>query len=222
MDMIENYEEEFLSLAKTIQEKNTKIPTLSGDERRQNIRSAQKELEEAFDMLQQMETEARSLTQENRNEANKKIQKLQDKYNNLQKDLKNAIASFSYQEDRDSLFSGRPDLQVTSQDQRKTLLEANEKLDRTTGILEDTQRVAFETEELGTQVLGDLHNQRKVLENSRSNLKTADVSVDKSHRLLSIMGRRAIVNKIIFVIIILVLLAIIIVIIYFTQIKKKK
>lgn len=54
-----------------------------------------------------------------------------------------------------------------TEDQRKRLLDASERIERSGRTLQNGYRMALETEEMGTQVLKDLHEQRETIQRSR-------------------------------------------------------
>lgn len=53
------------------------------------------------------------------------------------------------------------------EDQRKRLLDTSEKIDQTGRTLQNGYRMVLETEEIGTQVLKDLHDQRETIQRGR-------------------------------------------------------
>ena len=64
------------------------------------------------------------------------------------------------------------DLEIGMQeDQKRRLLDNSERLERTGNYLQDSYRVAIETEHLGTQVLQDLHQQREQINRSRGKVQ---------------------------------------------------
>ena len=74
--------------------------------------------------------------------------------------------------------------------------------------------VALETEEIGTQVLSNLQQQKETIIHTRDNLNYADENIDHSSKILKDMNRRLQTNKLITAFIVIVLLAIIGVVIY--------
>ena len=54
-----------------------------------------------------------------------------------------------------------------TEEQRKRLLDASERIDRTGRTLQNGYRMVLETEEIGSQVLKDLHDQRETIQRSR-------------------------------------------------------
>lgn len=69
----------------------------------------------------------------------------------------------------DSLRSDSPSSQA--QAQRTRLLTATDKLTEGQRRLEDSHRVALETEDLGSDILRDLRGQRDQLEHTRDNVR---------------------------------------------------
>ena len=76
-----------------------------------------------------------------------------------------------------------------SQAQRQRLLQGNQTLSDSTRRLEDSHRVALETEDLGAGILSNLRGQREQIENTRDTLYRADNSIDKASGTLKQMIR---------------------------------
>ena len=56
---------------------------------------------------------------------------------------------------------------IVTEDQRRKLLDASEKIDRTGRTLQNGYSVALETEEIGAQVLRELHEQKEIIQRSK-------------------------------------------------------
>lgn len=54
-----------------------------------------------------------------------------------------------------------------TEDQRKRLLDASERIERSGRTLQNGYRMALETEEIGSEVLKELHEQRETIQRSR-------------------------------------------------------
>ncbi|GFR79041.1 vesicle transport through interaction with t-SNAREs homolog 1A-like, partial [Elysia marginata] len=54
-----------------------------------------------------------------------------------------------------------------SEDQRARLLDNTETLERTSRRLDHGYRIAIETEQMGSAIMEDLHNQRQTIQRSR-------------------------------------------------------
>ncbi|CAL8100846.1 unnamed protein product [Calicophoron daubneyi] len=99
-------------------------------------------------------------------------------------------------------------------DMRARLLDNTERMARSTGQLEDGVRVALQTEEVGSTILGELGEQREKLQRSRNRLRQADSDLNKSSRILSEMTRRVIQNRVLLIGIIFFVILIFVVAIY--------
>lgn len=95
--------------------------------------------------------------------------------------------------DRDELLGGLGsgvDLDAASMDQRTRLLNGTDRLVQSSRRLQDSHKVALETEALGAGILSDLREQREQIIHSRNTLLEADSSIDKASRILKGMARR--------------------------------
>ncbi|KAJ3424324.1 vesicle transport protein [Anaeramoeba flamelloides] len=221
-EIFDNLEEEYASLCLSIRDKTSQIPDFSGEQRKSYIRATERDLEEVYEILQQMEVEVRSLSSGVREKCKNKLLEYKSEYQKLRNELRKATSSFPNEdEDRLKLFAGREDLITNSKDSREELINTKEKLNNSTNLLKSGHSKALEVEEIAVGVLDDLHGQRKTIENTKNNLNQADSNIDQNSRLLSIMLRRKITNKIILVLVILFLLGAIILVIYFSYFRKK-
>lgn len=120
--------------------------------------------------------------------------KINQRFRNLQSDvddLGRKLASLA--SDRRALFGNRYSDNPTGDgqlEQRQQLLSGTERLERSSGRLRDSQRIALETEDVGRNVLGDLATQREQLENTRRNLHESEGYTDRSIKTLRGMARR--------------------------------
>nr|VZI48417.1 unnamed protein product [Spirometra erinaceieuropaei] len=78
---------------------------------------------------------------------------------------------------------------------RAGLLTNTERVERTGRRLQEGLRTAYETEEIGGQILSDLDHQRDTLQRSRDRLRHANEDLSKSSRIISSMYRRMIQNR---------------------------
>lgn len=104
-------------------------------------------------------------------------------------------------------------------DQRALLLdkvqESSDHVDRTTLKLEHGYRVALETEQIGADVLGNLGTQRESLNKARQRLTDMESDLGRSSRILTVMIRRVVQNRVVVIFIIAFLLLIAGICIYF-------
>lgn len=103
--------------------------------------------------------------------------------------------------DRADLLSHAPDHTAYEMDldspadystasQRTRLLASSSTLQTSSNRLDNAQRTALETEELGEGIMGDLRRQREQLEGTRDTLGEADLSVGRATGTLKKMVRK--------------------------------
>lgn len=205
-DLFATYESDF-QLA--IQDARAKIATAnaaSGAQRKNALQSTEHAIDEALEVLDQMNIEVQSLPANQRLSFNAKIRQ----YRADVDDKKTQLKQLMEEEDRSQLFGSR----YTDDDgegdlQRKQLLSNNASLERLSERLRESQRIALETENVGGNILNDLRAQREQISNARNTLLAADTYVDKSIQTLRLMTRRITANKFISYAIIAVLILLI-------------
>ncbi|KAI8916070.1 snare region anchored in the vesicle membrane C-terminus-domain-containing protein, partial [Gorgonomyces haynaldii] len=143
-----------------------------------------RELEEADEIIGQMEMELASQPAMTRSKLQQKTKEYKESLKNVKKEVQKQQAS-----ERDQLL-GNGDLESQVQDQRQRLLQGTERLEQASRRLEESQRIALETEQLGISTLGDLHRQRQQIERTRDGLGNADSWISKSSGLLKLMQKR--------------------------------
>lgn len=87
-------------------------------------------------------------------------------------------------------FSSDDPYGADGSDDRTRLLAGTTLLEDGTRRLQDSQRIALETEEQGADILRSLRVQREQIQNSRDTLQRADTSIDRASGTLKKMIRR--------------------------------
>ncbi|XP_071506351.1 vesicle transport through interaction with t-SNAREs homolog 1A-like [Diadema antillarum] len=210
---MEEFEHQFAAVSAEITSKINKIPMLVGAEKKQLVSAAEKQVDEALELLEQMDIEIRSIPSSERQKFTTRLKSYQTELNRLEKDLRRSKVSSRDDGTREELL-GLDDYR-SSEDQRTRLLDNTERLDRTSRKLEAGYRMTVETEQLGQDILDNLHKDREKIERSRNRLRDMDATVGQSSRVLSAMMRRILQNRVILLILGLIILTIIILIIYF-------
>jgi vesicle transport through interaction with t-SNAREs protein 1 len=103
----------------------------------------------------------------------------------------------SLDSDRSALFGNRytdspDDTGDAHVEQRQQLLRGTERLERSSGRLQESQRIALETEEIGRNTLADLGRQRETIEHTRNTLGESEGYTDRSIKTLRGMARRCV------------------------------
>lgn len=105
------------------------------------------------------------------------------------------------------------------QRQREALLEGREALERTSQSLMRSERVAIETENIGTSVINELGQQRETLIRASDRLNDIDQSISQSRQILNFMKRGVLTNKLILVLIIICEIGILACLVYLRFLK---
>ncbi|KAJ2745621.1 Vesicle transport V-snare protein [Coemansia sp. BCRC 34301] len=221
-DLFTNYESELAELIGTIRQRlDSTLPDLAGEARRDELRTTQSELREAGDLAGQMEMELLSLQGPTRSRAAPRMRQLKAEVERLQQEAKMASQGVgSYESNRRALLGAEQptanllgDLPLDG-DQRTRLLSGNERLARGSQRLQQSHRIAIETEAVGANILNDLRAQREQIVNTRDSLMQADSHIDRSQRTLRTMTRRLMTNKMITTGLIVIGVALVILILY--------
>ncbi|PVD38626.1 hypothetical protein C0Q70_01242 [Pomacea canaliculata] len=189
--LLQNFEQQYSTVTADITFHIGKISNSSGAEKQNHVRQAEKLFEEASELLEQMELEIKEQDQKERQKYQTRIRSYKVELNKQQTDMKRARLGIDA--NRDELLG---DDTHDSEDQRTRLLDNTERLDRSTRKLEQGYRIAVETEQIGGQIMEDLHNQRQTIQRSRGRLHDMDTTLGKSSRVLSGMMKRIIQNRI--------------------------
>jgi vesicle transport through interaction with t-SNAREs 1 len=122
-----------------------------------------------------------------KNKINARFRNFESDIDSLSRKLK------SLSDDRRTLFGSRYTDNPTTDDQleqRQQLLSGTDRLGRSSRRLQESQRIALETEEIGRNTLGDLHTQREQIERTRNTLLESEGYTDRSIKTLRGMARR--------------------------------
>ncbi|GAA5905272.1 v-SNARE domain-containing protein [Sporobolomyces salmoneus] len=177
---------------------------LGGDERNAVFRRIERELEEADEIIAQMEVEVQTADHHEKASLGSKLREYKAKVNKQKADLKSKQATA----DREDLLSrpsahtavdmtsrspspgGGPNTSSPAYAQHTRLLSATDQLADGQRRLEESQRIALETEGLGTGILENLRGQRDTLTRTRDTLYEADGSVDRAANTIKKMVTR--------------------------------
>lgn len=119
--------------------------------------------------------------------------KVNTRFRNYSTDVDEAKRKLkSLSDDRKALFGDRytDDPQDEHLEQRQQLLSGTDRLERSSSRLQDSHRIALETEGIGANTLADLHGQRETLMHTQQTLGESESNVDKSIKTLKGMARR--------------------------------
>ncbi|EJD41301.1 V-snare-domain-containing protein [Auricularia subglabra TFB-10046 SS5] len=208
--LFSSYEQDFQQIIQSAQAKlDGEAKEQRGEQRKATLRRVDMELDEADEMVSQMEVEIHGMP------ASIKSQ-FQARARQAKADLARLKKTARELSQRSELLGSRSPAadDPYNTDARTRLLAGTETLADGTRRLEESQRLALETEDIGTDILRNLHGQREQIEHARDTLRTADSSIDKASGTLKTMIRRMYQQRVITGAIIAVLVLVILIILY--------
>jgi len=207
------YENEFNTLSTEINDTiENKLKKSVGEKKKQILNQLERELDEADEIVSQMDVEIRSLATSTRIQLQPRIKQYKSELDGLKKKLKTTYNDVT--EERRQLLgedSNRDniDIEIDELDNRSKLQKNTEKLINSSKRLQNAHRMALEAEQTGASTLNSLYGQRQQLEHAQDTLRSANSFLDTSTRLLKDMQRRIRTNKLMAYLIILILVILI-------------
>jgi vesicle transport through interaction with t-SNAREs protein 1 len=187
-ELFASYSAELNLVQADLSQKLEQIPDLTGEPRKAAIAQASRALEEAKEIIDQMRIEKQNIPANQKSKINTRFRNYQTDVDALGRKLS------SLQSDRAALFGSRYTDEEEPMDphveQRQQLLRGTERLERSSGRLKATQRMAMETEEIGRNALADLASQRETIVRTRDTLGESEGYTDRSIKTLRGMARR--------------------------------
>ncbi|KAM3835349.1 vesicle transport through interaction with t-SNAREs homolog 1A isoform 1-T1 [Vipera latastei] len=208
----EGYEQDFSVLTAEITNRIGKVPKLVGDEKRQLVSNVEKQLEEARELLEQMELEVREIPPQSRAMYSSRMKSYKQEMEKLDTDFKRSRIAYS-DEVRNELLG---DDGNSSEMQRAHLLDNTERLERSSRRLEAGYQIAVETEQIGQDILENLSQDREKIQRARDRLRETDANLGKSSRILTGMLRRIIQNRILLVILAVIIIFAVLMVVFFS------
>ncbi|KAI0673298.1 vesicle transport v-snare protein vti1 [Trametes maxima] len=224
--LFDSYEQDFKQIIQSIRDK------LDGDakdaqggalhssflQRKAALRRVEMELDEADEMISQMEIEIQGIPQSIRPSYQTRIKASKtdlQRYKKLSKDL-HAQLSRSELLSRPGMGGGgaTSDEPYGAASDRTRLLAGTALLEDGSRRLLDSQRIALETEEQGADILRSLRGQREQIQNARDTLQRADTSIDRASGTLKKMIRRMYQQRVVTGAIVVVLILLILIILW--------
>lgn len=186
----------------------------SHEERRTLLSEVERLLKDANDSLVEMDIEVRKAPEDYKTTMNSKIHRYQNELLRHHRQLEQEQLTLSHigGGGRPPLFSTDPnsiDAAIRKQVQQGTAV-----LERTSASIARSTAIAVETEQVGTEVLGELGTQRDTLTRTRDRLIDTEGELSRSKRIIRSLSCNVFYNKILLVIIILLECAILGAVIY--------
>ncbi|XP_050660375.1 vesicle transport through interaction with t-SNAREs homolog 1A isoform X1 [Macaca thibetana thibetana] len=189
----EGYEQDFAVLTAEITSKIARVPRLPPDEKKQMVANVEKQLEEAKELLEQMDLEVREIPPQSRGMYSNRMRSYKQEMGKLETDFKRSRIAYS-DEVRNELLgddgNSSENQLIKLREERAHLLDNTERLERSSRRLEAGYQIAVETEQIGQEMLENLSHDREKIQRARERLRETDANLGKSSRILTGMLRR--------------------------------
>ncbi|XP_022184046.1 vesicle transport through interaction with t-SNAREs homolog 1A [Nilaparvata lugens] len=194
--LIDVYEQQYAVITADITSKIGRLSNLSGGERRHVISELDKLFDEAKELMEQMGLEVHELKSSDQSKLKTRIESYKAELKRLEQEFSNAKKSSVNSQDgyseRIELYSECVSL---NEEQKQRLLDNAETVERTGKKLTAGYQVLLETEDIGNQVLRDLHSQRETIQKSRSRLRETNAELGRSNRIINAMINRSLQHR---------------------------
>jgi len=210
-NLFDSYEQDFKQLVASVKDKLEKDgKEQRGEKLKATLRRVEMELDEADEMISQMEVEIHGMPQSVKGQFQTRVKNCKAELSRYKKQAKELHQSTT----RTDLFSSgapsdNPYGSSESEDQRARLLNGTQVLSDGTRRLEDSHRIALETEDVGADILRTLRMQRGQIEHTRDMLTETDTHIGRASGTLKGMIRRMHKQRIMTIGIVVVLVLII-------------
>ncbi|XP_035564038.1 vesicle transport through interaction with t-SNAREs homolog 1A isoform X8 [Canis lupus familiaris] len=144
----EGYEQDFAVLTAEITGKIARVPRLPPDEKKQMVANVEKQLEEARELLEQMDLEVREIPPQSRGMYSNRMRSYKQEMGKLETDFKRSRIAYS-DEVRNELLgddgNSSENQLIKLREERAHLLDNTERLERSSRRLEAGYQIAVET-----------------------------------------------------------------------------
>jgi vesicle transport through interaction with t-SNAREs protein 1 len=219
-ELFESREEDFKTIYSDARHKLTEqIPKCSGELQKKQIRDVERIIEEANILIQEMESEMRKAPPAFRTQMISNVRIYKRDVEQLTRDLKR-VSNTRLDPNRGDF--GYASEQSVEAAQRYRLMQGTEHLTRASESLARTHQIAAETDQVGTEIIEELGTQRESLLRTKTRLTETDENLSQSRKVVNIISRRVMTNKLLLVIVILIELGILGGVIYWKFFSGKK
>ncbi|KAF9483744.1 vesicle transport v-snare protein vti1 [Pholiota conissans] len=223
--LFNSYEQDFRHIILSISEKlEGSGKNQQGEQRKAALRKVEIELDEADDIVSQLEVEIQGIPQSVKPPYAARLKQAKadlTKYKKLSKDLHSQAARSdllgSFKNGSSSATSDDP---YGERSDRTRLLAGTETLDDGSRRIQASTSLALEAEEHGVDILRTLRGQREQIENSRNTLQAADTHIDRATGTIKGMIRQMYKQRIILSGIGVFFVVMVLFILYFKLVRK--
>lgn len=205
--LFNSYEADFQNLVAGIKDKlegSGRNP--QGEQRKATLRKVEIDLDEADDIVSQLEIEIQGIPVSLRAQYVSRLKQVKadlGRYRKVSKDSHAQAARSDLLGDSNTRRAtpGTSDDPYGERQERARLLAGTGVLDDGNGRLADSTRIALETETHGGDILRSLQGQREQIENARDTLRGADSNVDRASGKIQLMIRQIYKQRVVYILI---------------------
>ncbi|XP_075219064.1 vesicle transport through interaction with t-SNAREs 1a [Lycorma delicatula] len=200
--LIDVYEQQYAVLTADITSKIGNLSNSAVSDVKHAISELDKLIEEVKELLEQMGLEVHDMKQCDQPKMKTRLESYRAELRRLEHEFSKAKINFierdgdagmSYRSDvSDSLYSQHVSL---NEEQKQRLLDNSERIERAGKNLIAGYQVLLETEDVGNQVLRDLHSQRETIQRARNRLRDTDAELNRSTRIINGMIARSLQHR---------------------------
>lgn len=176
-ELFDSYASDLQQLKDGIRQKLDQAKSQNGEAKKSTLRRAEMELEEADEVISQMDIEVQGFPQSVRSRYSVQIRGFKQEVQNLNKEVRAGLSSGAGRGGFNAAYAD-DDADLEAADSatanRQRLLQGTASLEDGTRRLEESNRLALETEDLGADILRDLRSQREQIENSRDTVSSTE------------------------------------------------
>ncbi|KAK3727585.1 hypothetical protein RRG08_009806 [Elysia crispata] len=203
-EKFESLESDLSDIIEALQGGEKSLNASNGEERKSAYRKAERKLEEANILVQEMEGEAKLAPVNYRTQMLGRIRHYRNDIDQLARNLKRGSGGGARGADNYG-FDRNERLESSN---RAKLFQGHQSLQRASESIARSHQIAAETDQIGVEIIDELGTQRETIVRARDRLEETDVNLGRSRGILKSMARRVTTDKLILALIIVVELAI--------------
>ncbi|XP_072896252.1 vesicle transport through interaction with t-SNAREs homolog 1B [Hemitrygon akajei] len=217
----EKMHEAYIGVYEELRSQYEQVTGCSGELKKRFLREIDGKAEEANEILDGMEKEIRNAPLSYRNQMNIKIRSYRKDVSKLQRDARNSDSGYGARSDfKYAVYRAENEQSNHLASQRALLLQGTDSLNRASQSLDRSHRIAAETDQIGSEIIEELGEQRDQLERSKDRLINTGENLSRSRKILRAMSRRIMTNKLLLGIIILLEVGILGTVVYLKFFRK--
>ncbi|XP_078515717.1 vesicle transport through interaction with t-SNAREs homolog 1B [Lissotriton helveticus] len=222
-EQYEKLQEIFTGIYDDLQRLPERIQDSQGEEKKKLVREFDEKQQEANEMLVEMEGELKYAPAFFRSQMMTKLRSYKKDLGKLQRDVRSTdlgVGPGARQNTKYGLYSPENEQSSNLQSQRVLLIHGTQSLNRATQSIERSHRIAAETDQIGTEIIDELGQQRDQLDRTKGRLINTSENLSKSRKILRSMSRKLMTNKLLLSVIIILELAILGGVVYYKFFRK--